>query len=228
MRHATLAFLIKEHTGQTVEVCLGMKRVRLGKGKWNGAGGKLEPGETIWQCGQRETHEELGVHATELRKVAEVTFLWPTKPTYDQVVHVFFVPVWDGIPADSDELSPIRWFPVTELPLGEMWEADALWLPAVIRSGALLRGEVVYDDAGRLMHREFHPATAACPQCGCFLRDVQITTGLSADQGQEFLAGHQCPACRTCYTPALEETHPYSHVVPNIPDLPRLAPRQSP
>jgi len=44
----TLTFIIKND-----EVLLGMKNRGMGKGKWNGFGGKKEPNETIFDAAKR-------------------------------------------------------------------------------------------------------------------------------------------------------------------------------
>ena len=41
-------------------VLLGMKKRGFGVGKWNGFGGKLEPGETVLEAAAREVKEECG------------------------------------------------------------------------------------------------------------------------------------------------------------------------
>ena len=49
-------------------VLLGMKKRGFGVGKWNGFGGKLEPGETVVEAAAREVREECGyiVNTTDL------------------------------------------------------------------------------------------------------------------------------------------------------------------
>ena len=51
-------------------VLLGMKKRGFGAGKWNGFGGKLEPGETVVEAAAREVQEECGltVNTTDLGK----------------------------------------------------------------------------------------------------------------------------------------------------------------
>jgi 8-oxo-dGTP pyrophosphatase MutT (NUDIX family) len=65
MKHVTIMFLRREG-----ELLLAMKKRGFGQGKWNGAGGKAEPGETPLQAAIRETEEEIGVTPIEPRKVA--------------------------------------------------------------------------------------------------------------------------------------------------------------
>ncbi len=42
-------------------VLLGMKKRGFGMGKWNGFGGKVDPGETLLAAALREMQEESGV-----------------------------------------------------------------------------------------------------------------------------------------------------------------------
>lgn len=57
MRQTTLVFVFNEKN----QILLAMKKRGFGEGKWNGAGGKLETGETIAQAASRELREETGV-----------------------------------------------------------------------------------------------------------------------------------------------------------------------
>ena len=56
MRPAPLCLLIRED-----EVLLAIKKRGFGVGRWNGMGGKLEPGEDLVQGVIREVGEEVGV-----------------------------------------------------------------------------------------------------------------------------------------------------------------------
>lgn len=61
-------------------ILLGRKRRGMGFGKWNGFGGKLEPGETMRQCAVRELQEECGLTAAPeaLELVADLYFDQPS------------------------------------------------------------------------------------------------------------------------------------------------------
>ena len=58
--------LFREEEGER-QLLLGRKKRGFGEGKWNGFGGKLEPGETVEEAAVRELQEESGVTATQLR-----------------------------------------------------------------------------------------------------------------------------------------------------------------
>lgn len=58
MRLATLCFLLDEEKNH---ILLGMKKKGFGSGKFNGFGGKVEPGEDIATATRREMHEESSI-----------------------------------------------------------------------------------------------------------------------------------------------------------------------
>ena len=60
MKLSTLCFLLRD--GQ---ILLAMKKRGFGEGKWNGAGGKVNAGETVEHAAVRELREEVGVLADE-------------------------------------------------------------------------------------------------------------------------------------------------------------------
>jgi len=65
------------------------------EGKWNGVGGKLEPGETPDACAIREIKEETGLTVTKLRLAGLLT-----APLFDGVedhyIYVFEAECKDG------------------------------------------------------------------------------------------------------------------------------------
>ena len=64
--------------------------------------------------------------------VGNLTFVFPTKPEWSQVVHVFLVEEWNGEPTESDEMEP-RWFTEDEIPYSRMWQDGAYWLPPILK-----------------------------------------------------------------------------------------------
>jgi len=143
LRQASLCLLLREG-----EILLARKKRGFGVGKWNGAGGKPEPGEPIERTAIRETEEELGVTPRDLCRVATLDFFFPQTPEYvgwDQQVCVFLGDAWDGDPTESEEMAP-RWFPLDALPLAEMWPDDIHWLPLVL-TGKRLHAYFLYESA---------------------------------------------------------------------------------
>ncbi|KAJ2629167.1 hypothetical protein H4R22_003483, partial [Coemansia sp. RSA 1290] len=50
----TVIFPFERSSDGVGRVLLGLKKRGLGEGLWNGFGGKLETGETLYACAQRE------------------------------------------------------------------------------------------------------------------------------------------------------------------------------
>lgn len=139
LRQATLCFLVKKD-----EVLLAMKKRGFGIGKWNGVGGKLNPGETIEQAMIREAQEEISVTLLSLNPVASISFLFPEdKRSWNQEVHVFLSDQWQGDPQESEEMQP-QWFRKDSLPFDQMWQDDSFWLPKVL-NGKKLKAEFIFD-----------------------------------------------------------------------------------
>jgi len=142
MRDATLCFLIKGNPPR--QILLGLKKVGFGAGKYNGFGGKVEEGETMTMAAVRELEEETGVRVCErdLWQMGHLTFLFPAKPAWNQVVHVFLATVWQGAPLESIEMAP-TWFTVDNIPFGNMWQDDPHWLPRVL-AGERIRARFTF------------------------------------------------------------------------------------
>ncbi|XP_046991092.1 oxidized purine nucleoside triphosphate hydrolase-like isoform X1 [Schistocerca americana] len=84
------------------EILLGLKKRGFGKGKWNGFGGKVEPGETIQCAAARELQEESGLTALDLKHVGVIEFEFVGDLTILEV-HVFKTHKWSGNVSESDD-----------------------------------------------------------------------------------------------------------------------------
>ena len=138
LRKATLCLLVKPG-----EILLAMKKRGFGQGRWNGCGGKPEPGESIKQTAIRETKEEIGVTPLSMKLAATLTFLFSGKKEWDQEVTVYLVDKWEGTPVETEEMVP-RWFKVSKIPFDRMWPDDVYWLPKVL-DGKRVRGRFEFD-----------------------------------------------------------------------------------
>jgi len=144
----TLVFLRRDD-----EVLLAMKKRGHGEGHWNGAGGKIDPGETIEQAMVRECQEEIGVTPTAWEQIGEADFYQlhrgePCKNT----VHVYICTEWTGEPVESEEMAP-QWFRLADVPYDRMWPDSIHWLPQLF-AGQKIRGSFRYNDDNVLQTHE--------------------------------------------------------------------------
>ena len=122
-------------------------------GKWNGLGGKLEPGEDLASGMRRELLEEAHIVVTSMR--LRGTISWPGFGANgeDWFGPIFVIDSWTGTPPESNVEGDLAWIPVERLRAAcsddpvereaadlPMWEGDRYFLP------------LVFDDDPRPFH----------------------------------------------------------------------------
>lgn len=122
--HATLLYVV--HDGRLLLI---HKKRGLGAGKLNGAGGKVDPGETPLEAATREFEEELAARPVEPRKLGEVAF--DVVDGVSILIHVYRAERIAGEPAETDEAVPV-WVDIGDIPYERMWADDRHWLPLLL------------------------------------------------------------------------------------------------
>ena len=124
----TLLFLRKNN-----EILLAMKKRGFGANRFNGVGGKLDPGETVEGALVRECEEEIGGTPIKYHKIAEHNFIGKNDDgsEWNMYVHVYFCDEWKGEPTETEEMNP-QWFNLKNIPYKNMWQDDEYWLPQVL------------------------------------------------------------------------------------------------
>jgi 8-oxo-dGTP diphosphatase len=159
LTHQTLCYLFHQPTDGTRQVLLGRKLRGFGEGMIMGLGGHVEPGESYAEAALREVREESGlsIDPASLSRRARITYRFPSKPSLDAEVAVFFGERWSGTVAASDEIRP-AWYPVDRVPIDEMWDDERYWLPRVL-AGERLTAAFTFDDTGsRVIGSQVHAA----------------------------------------------------------------------
>lgn len=137
MKQVTLLFLRRD--GQ---ILLAMKKRGFGVGKWNGVGGKADPGETPEQAAIRECEEEVNVTPLNPKLVGELHFF--DLPEVEHYCYIYTATEWKGEPQETEEMRP-QWFSVEEVPYATMWPDDIYWLPKLI-ANVPFKGRVVIEN----------------------------------------------------------------------------------
>jgi 8-oxo-dGTP diphosphatase len=116
-------------------------------GKYNGLGGKLEPGEDVVACLRREIREESGLECEELTLRGTVS--WPGfgKQGEDWFGFVFRVDRSSGTPRADNPEGDLEWVEIERVLQLPLWEGDRHFLPLVFaRDGRQFHGVMPYRD----------------------------------------------------------------------------------
>lgn len=125
MQLATLCYVIDNN--KTLMLHRIKKKNDLHEGKWNGLGGKFEPGETPEECVIREVKEERGLLIKNPRLHGFITFpMFDCKK--DWYVFMFTANNFEGKLIDSRE-GKLMWIPNEKLPDLNLWEGDRIFMP---------------------------------------------------------------------------------------------------
>lgn len=131
MKLATLCYVRRQ--GKTLMVHRIKKQNDMHQGKWNGLGGKMEPGETPEECVRREVREESGLELDDLVLKGFLTFPEFSKGE-DWYAFVFTARSDHGDLIDSPE-GHLEWIDNEKLIELELWEGDHFFFPWLERFG---------------------------------------------------------------------------------------------
>ena len=141
MKLATLCYVRKD--GKTLMVHRNKKPNDMHLGKWNGLGGKLEPGESPEECCVRELYEETGLRVRNPIFKGMITF-----PAFDTVddwyTFLFVIEDFEGELIDSPE-GRLEWVEDERLLELNLWEGDRVFLPW-LNQPRFFSAKFVYED----------------------------------------------------------------------------------
>lgn len=109
------------------QVLLGLKKRGFGMGRWNGFGGKVDPGETVDAAALRELKEESGLSVRSFHKFAIITFEF-VEDDHIMEGHIYTSNEFEGDPVETEEMRP-QWYPLESVPFEKMWQDDKFWFP---------------------------------------------------------------------------------------------------
>lgn len=137
---ATLVYVLSPDRSRVLMLHRNKRANDIHYGKYNGLGGKVEPGEDVVSGAIREVAEESGLVVTAISLRGTVS--WPGfgPAGQDWFGFIFRVDEFTGTPHAGGPEGTLEWVPVADLPTLPMWESDHLWLP------------MVFDDDPRTFH----------------------------------------------------------------------------
>ena len=137
---ATLGYILSPDHKQTLLVHRNKRAEDQHLGKYNGLGGKMQPGEDIYQCMVREILEEANIQCrcAVLRGTINWTGFGPNGENW--FGFIYRIDRFTGIPPESNEEGDLVWVDVADILSLPMWEGDKYFLP------------LVFDDDPRIFH----------------------------------------------------------------------------
>ena len=135
--------------GKTLMIHRIKKENDMHQGKWNGLGGKLNPGESPEDCVIREVREESGLIISDPLLKGFLTF-----PRFandeDWYAFVFVARKIEGQLIESEE-GVLEWIDDDLLLNLDLWEGDLIFLPWLERPG-IFSGKFIYRDGKLVEH----------------------------------------------------------------------------
>jgi 8-oxo-dGTP diphosphatase len=144
---ATLGYVVSPDGRRVLLIHRNVKPGDHHFGKFNGLGGKMEPGENVVQCMKREIREEAGIECDSL--ILRGTVSWPGfgKHGEDWFGFIFRIDAFSGTPFQANDEGTLVWVDIDRMDELNLWEGDRRFLPLVFdRDSPQFHGVIPYQD----------------------------------------------------------------------------------
>jgi len=149
MKLATLCYVIDKNSNSTLMIHRVKKKNDYHRGKWNGLGGKFEPGESPEECAVREIKEESGLIIKNIEMKGFITFpMFDGKE--DWYVFLFTADEYEGELIDSNE-GNLDWIPNEKLTEINLWEGDKYFIPWIFKE-KFFSAKFIYENGNYIRH----------------------------------------------------------------------------
>ena len=101
----------------------------MNRDKWVGVGGKLEEGESPFDCARREIKEETGVSVKDLNYRGVITFVSDLYGT--EYMHLFTATDFDGEIDYNCNEGKLEWVKKDVVPTLPIWEGDKIFFELI-------------------------------------------------------------------------------------------------
>lgn len=127
----TLGYILSSDKRSTLLIHRNARKDDQHLGKYNGLGGKMEPGEDVVACMKREIFEESGLTCTEMSLRGTINWTGFGPHGEDWLGFIFLITGFKGTHKKSNEEGELAWHPIATLSTLPMWEGDRYFLPLV-------------------------------------------------------------------------------------------------
>ena len=144
---ATLGYVMSPDGRQALLIHRNSRADDLHLGKYNGLGGKLEPGEDVVAGLKREIREEAGLECEQI--LLRGTINWPGfgKQGEDWFGFIFRIDRFHGTPLAENPEGTLSWVPVDKILELPLWAGDHYFLPLVFSNDSRqFHGVMPYED----------------------------------------------------------------------------------
>ena len=148
MKNTTLCYI--ESDGKYLMLHRIKKENDENRDKWIGIGGKLEAGESPFDCARREILEETGITPRELSYRGIVTFVSDLYGT--EYMHLFTASGYDGtLNYDCNE-GNLEWINKSDVYALPSWEGDKIFLRLLEDDSPFFSLKLVYEGDRLVSH----------------------------------------------------------------------------
>lgn len=148
MLNTTLCYIEKD--GAYLMLHRIKKENDMNHDKWVGIGGKLEPGESPYDCVKREILEETGLTVTNPKYRGIITFVSDLYGT--EYMHLFTANEFEGKMKDDCNEGQLEWVKkekVNDLPI---WEGDKIFFRLIDSEERFFSLKLVYEGDTLVSH----------------------------------------------------------------------------
>lgn len=144
MRIYTLGFLFKND-----KIILAKKKRKIGVGKWNGYGGRVEEGEDRPECLVREIFEESSVVVQKEngKELGYIDFHFQEVEISISRVYIYRIDEFEGFPIETEEMGEPKEFDLDKIPYNEMMLGDDKFIPYILQNKKF-KGEIHFSENG--------------------------------------------------------------------------------
>ena len=137
---ATMVYCIKDG-----DVLLMLRNKEPNLGLWVGPGGKLEPGESPYDCAKRELYEETGLEVNDLYFRGLITEISP-RPDWQWLMFLYVATEFSGTLVEDKREGRLSWCSLSEVMQLPIPEADSVFFQKVININMpFYQAKFVYD-----------------------------------------------------------------------------------